>query len=61
MWSARLLNGVPGLYDFRYLNNFFTGKEDSVSYEPGPVGSLSPDKNEKLLKKSPKKTSARAY
>lgn len=51
IWSANLPNGVPGLYDFRYLNRLFAGREDCACQESEPVGDLGPAKSEKLLQK----------
>ncbi|KAH8431695.1 uncharacterized protein LDX57_009349 [Aspergillus melleus] len=61
--AAKLPENIPGLYDSRYLNHFFSGKSDGALREPKPLGNLSDDRLNKLKKKKDedkKKNVARA-
>ena len=49
--AAKLPDGIPGLFDSRYLKLFFAGKNQSAFREPTPLGILSPYKLNKLNRK----------
>lgn len=49
--AAKLPDGIPGLFDSRYLKLFFAGKNQSAFREPRPLGILSPYKLNKLNRK----------
>lgn len=49
--AAKLPDGIPGLFDSRYLKLFFAGKSQSAFREPRPLGILSPYKLNKLNRK----------
>ncbi|CAG1979937.1 unnamed protein product [Fusarium graminearum] len=46
--AARLPDGVPGLYDSRYLRRLFSNIPDETFRQPVPLGRLSPAKLAKL-------------
>ncbi|KAF7591582.1 hypothetical protein BBP40_001330 [Aspergillus hancockii] len=49
--AANLPDKVPGLYDSRYLDLFFSGRSDTALREPRPLGNLTADRLSKLKKK----------
>ncbi|KAG0154189.1 hypothetical protein PDIDSM_1569 [Penicillium digitatum] len=49
--AAKLPDGIPGLFDSRYLKLFFAEKNQSAFREPRPLGILSPYKLNKLNRK----------
>lgn len=49
--AAKLPDGIPGLFDSRYLMPFFAGKNPSAFREPKPLGNLSPHRLNKLNRK----------
>ncbi|KAA8652759.1 hypothetical protein EYZ11_013371 [Aspergillus tanneri] len=51
MKAAKLPDKVPGLYDSRYLNHFFSEKSDTALREPKPLGNMSAYRLNKLKRK----------
>ncbi|OBS22823.1 hypothetical protein FPOA_09148 [Fusarium poae] len=49
--AARLPDGIPGLYDSRYLKRLFSNIPDGAFRQPVPLGKLSPAKLAKLKNK----------